>query len=74
MNDMILLKANILKEMNEYVLSNCESDEDAGLWFEVGVPDGADDEMLIEIASDDDLFRGICIWFGQIIKEWTWGE
>ena len=68
MNNIIILKANILGGMNEYILDL--GDEDIyEVWFTYGVPDGATEEMLISLAEDDSIFRDICKLFGELIKQ-----
>ena len=67
MDDIITLKANILGGMNQYILDLGDEDK-YEIWFERGVPDGADEDDLIDLASDDSIFRSICEVFGWLIK------
>ena len=59
MSDLLILRANILGGMNEYVKEL--GDEDLlDLWLEEGIPDECDEDGLMEIAEDDYLFKLIC--------------
>ena len=58
-----LLKANILGGMNAYVLDVIGDELGTEIWFQRGVPDGADEEMLMEIAEDEKEFKRITKWF-----------
>ena len=67
MNDTILLKMNLLGGMDTYVREVIGDDDVTDFWNMYGVPDGADEEMLKEIAEDEDLFCGVCKALGNII-------
>ena len=51
-----ILRANILGGMNAYVLDVIGDELGTEIWFQCGVPDGADEEMLMEIAEDEKEF------------------
>lgn len=40
-------------------------------WLMCGVPDGADDAELEELASDDDIMDGICACFGRVMRTFS---
>ena len=63
-----LLKANILGGMNSFVLDVIGDEITDEYWFRYGLPDGCDEEMLMEIAEDNDLFAQICSTFNDITK------
>lgn len=66
-NELNVLKANILGGFDEYIRSI--NDEDAyEEWAMLGVPDGADEEELMEIAEDSASFADIAKVFGNIVK------
>lgn len=64
-------RAKFLRLMDEYIRNITLDDEDGNfdLWLSEGVPDGADEECLEEIAEDDILWGSICSLFGQIVNE-----
>jgi hypothetical protein len=64
-----VLKANILGGMDTYI-RDVIGDEDIFMrWSVVGVPDGCDEEELMEIAEDDDEFLRICNVWDNLIRE-----
>ena len=69
---MKVLKMNILGGMNELVKEI--GDEDILMnWFTYGVPDGATEDDLAEIADDDECFADVCAYFAKIVKlKETW--
>ena len=68
MNEMITLKAELLGGMDIYVRETIGDEDLTDGWNMYGVPDGADESDILEIASDDSEFRRICEYFGEIIK------
>jgi len=67
MSDILILRANILGGMNEYVKEL--GDEDLlDYWYSEGIPDECDEDTLMEIAEDDNLFKDISHVFAAIIK------
>ena len=69
-NEIIVLKANLLGGMNDYILNEIGDEEIFDTWFALGVPDGADEDELISIAQDDAEFRRICGVFGSLIEDY----
>jgi hypothetical protein len=63
---MIILRANILGGMNTYVIENCSEDTQE-YWGIYGVPDGANEDDLIEIAEDNELWVGCCKCFANCL-------
>ncbi len=62
-----VLRANILGGMNEYILK-CIGDENIHMtWLTGGVPDGADEDELMEIAEDKAEFERIAYLFGNLV-------
>lgn len=51
-----MLKANTLGGMNAYMLDYCDDENVLDMWFAHGVPDGCDENELMEIAESDELF------------------
>ena len=62
-----ILRANILGGMNTYVLGVIGDELGTEIWFQCGVPDGADEETLMEIAEDEKEFKRITKWFYHIL-------
>lgn len=66
--EMIRIRKNLLKEMDNYLRANVDENLVIDIWFAVGLEDGWDDDILTEYASDEDLwmscvnaFRACCI-------------
>ena len=51
-------RACFLEMFDEYIRKNIDDEELFDYWLERGVPDGADVEMLREIAEDEDSWIG----------------
>lgn len=67
MSDLILMRVDFLKQFTEYVKT--VGDEDIlDYWWMYGVPDEADDDMLNEIASDEDNWLSIVTAFSECCK------
>lgn len=63
----VVLRANILGGMNEYILE-CIGDENIHMtWLTGGIPDGADEDELMEIAEDKAEFERIAYLFGNLV-------
>ncbi len=62
----IQLRMNILGGMNEHVLLNCDTDDELTYWYEAGIPDGATEEILQDIAEDNELWSDICTTFANL--------
>lgn len=72
-NELNVLKANLLGGMDEYIRSiNDESVYNT--WAMVGVPDGADEDELMEIAEDSVNFAEICGVFGRLVEIYVKSE
>jgi len=63
---MIILRANILGGMNTYITENCNEDIQ-GYWSNYGVPDGAEEDDLIKIAGNDELWVQCCKCFAKCL-------
>ena len=63
----ILKRVNILKDMNNYILDVIGDEDIYEIWWTFGVPDGADDDDLLEIAENESQFNYICYQFGNIM-------
>jgi len=63
----VVLRANILGGMNSYILE-CIDDENIHMtWLTGGIPDGADEDELMEIAEDKAEFERIAYLFGNLV-------
>lgn len=63
----VVLRANILGGMNSYILE-CIGDENIHMtWLTGGIPDGADEDELMEIAEDKAEFERIAYLFGNLV-------
>lgn len=67
MNEMTILKMNLLGGMNSYL--EAIGDEYYLVRWYLTFPDGADEDDLREIAEDEELWRKCCGLFGDICKE-----
>ena len=64
-----VLRMNLLGGMNQYIL-NCIGDEEVHFsWLALGVPDGADEDDLAEIAGDLEDFSHIVHLFGNLVLD-----
>ena len=73
MIDKTLFRMNMLGGMNEYVRSVIGDDEMTEIWNRDGVPDGADEDDLREIAEDDELWLEMNAEFYHLLalaKDW----
>lgn len=69
MNEMSILKQNILGGMNAYVRDL--GDEEAwDLWITI-VPDEVTEDDLEYIANDQKLWIDACVLFGEIVKNYS---
>lgn len=64
----ITLRSNILGGMNAYILDVVGDEDKIDVWFGDGIPDGADEDDLLDIAADDQDFKEICELFYRLIK------
>ena len=69
MNDeMMIIRCNILGEMDAYIRNVVGDDDITERWDMFGVPDGADEVDIMEIAEDDHEWARICSYFGTIVR------
>ena len=68
-NEIKVLKMNLLGGMDQYI-RNCISDEEVHeSWLALGVPDGATENDLAELADDLEDFSAIVNLFGNLVWE-----
>lgn len=77
-NEIQVLRANLLGGMDAYVREVVDDEDYFMEWLEMGVPDGADEDTLMEIARDEEEFNRISAYFGSLIgafaKEYGMGD
>ena len=66
--EMIILRMNMLGGMDAYIREVIGDDCTTAKWDMCGVPDGADEEEIMEIAEDEHEWARICTYFGSIVK------
>jgi hypothetical protein len=67
-NELYVLRANLLGGMDAYVREVIDDEDWFMAWLELGVPDGANEAELMEIAEDEADFNRICRVFADIIN------
>lgn len=70
-NELHVLRANLLGGMDTYVREHLDDEDYFMEWLEMGVPDDADEDTLMEIAGDEEEFNRICAYFGSLIGAFT---
>lgn len=70
-NEIQVLRANLLGGMDAYVREVIDDEDYFMGWLELGVPDGADEEELMEIAGDEEEFIRISEYFGTLIRNFA---
>ena len=70
-NEIQVLRANLLGGMDAYVREHLDDENYLMAWLELGVPDGADEEELMEIAEDEKEFNRITDIFSNIISNFA---
>lgn len=65
-------RAKFLKDMDNYVREHCEDEDNFMLWLRDGVPDGADDSMLEDLAEWDSCWLNCVNAFAEQIKLNHW--
>ena len=70
-NELYVLRANLLGGMDAYVREVIDDEDWFMGWLELGVPDGADEAELMEIAEDEADFNRICGVFADIISNFA---
>ena len=77
-NEIQVLRANLLGGMDAYVREVVDDEDYFMEWLEMGVPDDADEDTLMEIAGDKEEFNRISAYFGSLIgafaKEYSVGD
>lgn len=70
MAKMVKDRVRLLRTMDQIMRNETLSDEGYAFnrWITEGIPDGADDDLLQEIAEDDDMWAGMCELFGELIR------
>lgn len=68
----VKLRAKFLREMDDYVRENYEDEDNFMLWLRDGVPDGADDSMLEDLAEWDSIWLNCIKAFAEQIKLNHW--
>lgn len=63
----IELRVKIMKEMDTYIREKVGDDDITEVWLMNGVPDGADDDTLFEIAEIEDCWLDIVNCFNWCI-------
>ena len=63
-----VLRANILGGMDAYVRETVQNEDNFDYWLMYGVPDEADEEMLMECAERVDNFNQIAHAFAWVLK------
>ena len=66
-NEFLTLIANILGGMDDYIRNVLGDDRTTEIWNERGVEDGVDEDTLMEVAEDDELWSSICYLFGNLV-------
>lgn len=63
------LRAKIMREMDNYMRANVDDEDLFMYWLESGVPDEADDEMLLELAEIESCWMNVISAFAFISKQ-----
>lgn len=66
--EMVETRAKLLREMDDWLYENIYDEDVIDYWLMYGVPDGADDEMLLDFASDDSIWLNIIKAFDEVLK------
>ena len=66
--ELIQLRMNMLGGMNSYVLEQIGDEDVTMYWWQVGVPDGADEDDLRSIAENDEQWTQCCVVFSYCVK------
>ena len=66
-NEFLTLRANILGGMDDYIRNVIGDDRVTEIWNERGIEDGVNEDTLVEVADDDELWSSICYLFGNLI-------
>ena len=63
------LRAKIMREMDNYIRDNVGDEDLFMYWLQEGVPDEADDEMLLELAEIESCWMNVINAFAFISKQ-----
>lgn len=67
MKELVRMRVEMLKQMNDYVLKEI-SDESAHMrWLMVAIPDAPTEDDYLDIAEDDEEWVDICDYFGKLV-------
>lgn len=69
LNEVKMLRANLLGGMDSYIKNVVGDEEIWGAWIELGVPDECDEETLMSIAEDEPEFIRITEVFSSLIRD-----
>lgn len=68
--ELVAMRVDFLRQFDEYVRDKIGDDEiTIDIWFALGVPDGATEIDLIEIAKDDEAWVDCVKCFAKCCKE-----
>lgn len=67
-NELYVLRANLLGGMDAYVREHISDENYFMEWLELGVPDDASEDTLIEIAGDEKEFNRIVTEFASLLN------
>ena len=67
-NEFLTLRANIIGGMDDYIRNVLGDDDITNYWNTHGIEDGVDEDTLMEVAEDDELWEDICFVFGKLVK------
>lgn len=63
------LRVKLMRDMDNYVRENVEDEDLFTYWLQIGVPDEADDEMLLQFAEIESCWMNIINAFAYICRE-----
>lgn len=63
------LRAKLMREMDTYIRENVDDEDLFMYWLQDGVPDEADDEMLLELAEIESCWMNVINAFAFISKQ-----
>lgn len=63
------LRAKIMREMDNYIRENVDDEDLFMYWLQEGVPDEADDAMLLELAEIESCWMNVINAFACISKQ-----
>lgn len=61
-------RVELMKQMDTYIIDIIGDDEITEMWQVIGLPDGWDDDILMEIAIDDELWLDVVDAFAKCWK------